>query len=120
VKQSPFKAWFEGGGCIADAFGRVVFAFRLRLGDAFELALLAKIGLKLSKHTKHVEEALASGKAAIDRFSQSLPVYADMRTILQFALASKRSLIHYLPIQPKVSPIGYTQRPRLRVVCRRL
>jgi hypothetical protein len=36
-----------------------------------------------------------------DRFSQSLPVYADMRTILQFALASRRSLIHYLPIQPK-------------------
>src|SRR5215475_6105016 len=47
-------------------------------------------------------------KAAIDRFSQSLPVYADVRTILQFA-SKRRSLIHYLPIQPKVSPIGYTQ-----------
>jgi len=38
-----------------------------QLRDAFELALLAKIGLKLSKHTKHVEEALASGGAGVEQ-----------------------------------------------------
>jgi hypothetical protein len=32
------------------------------LGDAFELALAAKVGLELGEHPEHVEEALAGGR----------------------------------------------------------
>jgi hypothetical protein len=36
---------------------------RLRLGDAFELALARQVRFELGEHAEHIEEALARGRA---------------------------------------------------------
>lgn len=41
-------------------------AARFRRGNAFGLTFLPQVGLKLSEHTEHVEESLASRRARID------------------------------------------------------
>jgi hypothetical protein len=42
-------------------------AGRLGFGDALELPLATQVGFKLREHPQHVEEALAGGRAGVDR-----------------------------------------------------
>ena len=46
---------------------RVVDACGLGLGDPFELALAPQVRFELGEYAEHVEEALAGGRAGIDR-----------------------------------------------------
>src|SRR5260370_40912744 len=45
----------------------LVDAFHFGLGDAFQLALTAQVGLELREYAKHVETALAGCGAGVDR-----------------------------------------------------
>jgi hypothetical protein len=36
-------------------------------GDTFELALLTQVRLELGEHAQHIQEALAGGRAGVDR-----------------------------------------------------
>lgn len=45
----------------------LIAAFALLLGDAFGLALAAKIGFELGEDAKHIEERLAGRVARVDR-----------------------------------------------------
>ena len=44
-----------------------VHARRLGLGDTLKLALAPQVGLELGEDAQHVEEALAGGRAGVDR-----------------------------------------------------
>jgi hypothetical protein len=51
------------------------------LGDSLELALAAQVGLKLGEHAKHVEKALPSRGARINRLLGCL--FAPLRILMQ-------------------------------------
>ena len=72
----------------------LVDAGRLRLSDAFKLALAAKVRLEFGEHTEHVEEALAGDRASTPPMTAALQGVTHARHEIRCCTDPQSSAAH--------------------------